>query len=329
MSKAPVQRRSRLRAVTTLVLLLAGCNRPSGDDTPQAKPVEVQPRVPTASTPSPLQPLDAQLIGERLGAAVHVEGGVVRGMLTRSDLSVTVGGSPAPRALELGTTLEFSPGPRGARLSGSSALLEDEVSPVLDTLLAHGIQIVGLHNRFAFDAPRVLLMHFQGEGNAALLASGVQSISASLRDARSRAATPQASWAGAPPAPGGLDARAIGGALGAMAQAHGDAVTLSVLRQKASPSGTPAAAAILLHAVWTGSDLHSAVDGSLHVTRSELTPVLAGLRRGNLHISALQPDSAAEPPNDSFLVYFYGRGSSLDLVRALRLALDAQSSTQG
>jgi hypothetical protein len=311
---------------SAFLLLLAACTHSPGDASTRTKPAIVTPPATPASADPPAAPLDAQLIAERLGAPVRVEATIVRGLIPRGDLHVSVGGSPAPRALDLGTSLEFTPGPRGARLSGSAALLEDEVSPVLDTLLAHGIEVIGLHNRFSFDEPRLLLMHFEGEGNAALLASGVQSISASIRDARSRAATPRQNWAGDPPAPGGLDAQAIGGALGGTAEARDGEVSLSVPRENTSPAGAGAALATVLTAAWTGSDLRSAVAGSFSLTRSELAPVLAGLRRGNLTISALQPSAAAEPARDAFLVYFYGRGSSLELVRALRLALEARSS---
>jgi Domain of Unknown Function (DUF1259) len=304
----------------SLVVCLAGCTQPK--EAPSSVPAATAPPslapsvVPALAGP----PLDAQLIGQRLGMPVTaIEGGGVRATLPRTDLVVTVDGAPLPRALGLGTSVVFRPAPHGAALSGEAALLEHEVSPVLDTLLAHGIQIVGLHNRFAFDEPRVMLLHFSSEGDPAVLASAVQSIGAAVRDAPQRAPTTGDDVAGDAPVAGALDARAIGGVLGVTASENGSEVLLTALRQ-AQNNASSVPPAPLLSAVMTGSDLHAAVNGTFTLTLPELLPVLNALRHANIHILALLPGELGQGP-PSFLVYFGGKGTSLDLVRPLGLAL--------
>jgi hypothetical protein len=247
-----------------------------------------------------------------------IEGGGVRATLPRKDLAVTVDGAPVPSSLGLGTSVVFRPAPHGATLSGEAALLEHEVSPVLDTLLAHGIQMVGLHNRFAFDEPRVMLLHFIAEGDPAVLASAVQSIGAAVRDARQHAPKGVDGVAGDAPVGGTLDASAIGGVLGVSASENAGEVLLTVLRQPRSLGSVPPAP--LLSAVMTGNDLHAAVNGTFTLTLPELLPVLNALRHANIHILALLPGELGQGP-PSFLVYFGGKGTSLDLVRPLGLAL--------
>jgi hypothetical protein len=269
-------------------------------------------------------PLDAQLIGQRLGMPVTAsEGGAVRAAWPRKDLAVTLDGAPVPNALGLGTSVVFRPAPHGAAVSGEVALLEDEISPVLDTLLAHGIQMIGLHNRFAFDAPRVMLLHFVAEGEPALLASGVQSIGAAVRDARQRSPKGVLGLPGDAPVRGALDAQAIGGVLGVSASDDGGEVPLTVSRQTRPNANLALPPAPLLSAVMTGSDLHAAVDGTFTLTLPELLPVLNALRHANIHILALLPGESGQGPA-SFLVYFRGKGTSLDLVRPLALALAAR-----
>lgn len=86
------------------------------------------------------------------------------------------------------------------------------------------------------------------------------------------------------------------------------------------PAGKPLDAAVLAERLGVAV---TAMEGSLVLTRAELSPVLGALRRANLHLSALSPDGAGQPLAH-FWVYFRGRGSSLELVRALRGVLDAR-----
>lgn len=305
------------KILLSLVMCLGGCTQPK--EAPSSVPAA------TAAAPSVVPalagpPLDAQLIGQRLGMPVTaIEEGGVRATLPRKDLAVTVDGAALPKALGLGTSVVFRPAPHGATLSGEAALLEHEVSPVLDTLLAHGIQMVGLHNRFAFDEPRVMLLHFIAEGDPAVLASAVQSIGAAVRDARPHSPKGVDAVAVDAPVAGALDAHAIGGVLGVSASESGGAVLLTVLRQtQSNPSSVPPAP--FLSAVMTGSDLHAAVNGTFTLTLPELLPVLNALRHANIQILALLPGELGQGP-PSFLVYFGGKGTSLELVRPLGLAL--------
>jgi len=276
--------------------------------------------------------LDAQLLGERLGTALSaLPGGALVATLPRTLVTVNVEAIPISGALN--TELSFRPAAQGAALSGSVELLEDEVSPVIDTLLAHGIGVVGLYNRFLYDEPRVLVLRFEGQGMPALLASGAQSIGSVLRDARLRSSKPLRELPGDAPQAGTLDAAALGGVLGVTASTRDGEVALEVPRP-ADPTGTPGAIAPLLapeapllRASFSGSDLRAAVSGTFVLSAKELLPVLRALRSSNVHLVGLVP---RDMRGDAgwFSLHFRGKNTSLGLVRGLDQALQARTAAR-
>lgn len=312
MSKSPSR---PLLALVLLGSLSFGCSKPQEPVPSSAPPAAAPP----PSPPLAGAPIEQQLIAERLGAAASLqprEGGAVAATLLREGVAVTVEGAPVGSALR--TELVFRPASGGAALEGSVELLEDEVSPVVDTLLAHGIRTIGLFSRFLYDAPRVLVLRFEGEGNPALLASGAQSISAVLRDARLRSAQPLSALPGDAPERGKLDANALGGVLGTPPTAQGDALLIELARPAAA--GTPAGPGPLLRARLSGSDVRAALDATLILQKKELSNVLSALRTANVHPVGIIP-RGAEAGAEWFSLHVRGKGTSLGLVRGLAQAL--------
>ncbi|MEO8184041.1 MAG: DUF1259 domain-containing protein [Deltaproteobacteria bacterium] len=280
---------SRQRAVLLLALGLPACSQHK--EPPVSAPTPASAAAPSAPTVAAPLSLDAPLIGERVGAApLALPGGALSLTLPRSGVTLSVEGRPVPGALN--TELLFRPAADGATLSGSVELLEDEVSPVIDTLLAHGIRIAGLYNRFLYDEPRVLVLRLEGHGNPLLLASGAQSISSVLRDARLRSAKPLRELPGDAPDTGKLDAAALGGTLGVVASENNGAVSLEVPRPPEAARedcATPAPGGPWLRASFSGSDLHAALSGTLLLCAPELARTLAALRTANVHLVGLVP----------------------------------------
>jgi len=313
--------KSPFRPLLALLLLTGGplgCSKPQGPAASDPAPAALT----AAPSAAALPPIDQRLISERLGTAAQVlEGGAVSATLLREGVALSIEGQPLAGALR--TELVFRPAPAGAALAGSVELLEDEVSPVIDTLLAHGVSAVGLYSRFLYDVPRVLVLRFEGEGNPALLASGAQSIGGVLRDARLRSPKPLSALPGDAPVRGKLDAEALGGVLGAQASAQGDAVLIDLPRppEATAPGAAPRP---LLRARFSGSDLHAALDGTFVLSARELNPVLAALRTGNMHPVGIVP-RPAEAHGEWFSLHFRGKGTSLSLVRALAQGLAART----
>jgi hypothetical protein len=318
MSTSPCRRR---RAAPLFALLLNACSQHTE---PAASTAPPTPAIGTTSGTTAAPALDAQLIGERLGLTPRaLPGGALSVTLPRTGLTIEVEGAPVTGALN--TELLFRPAPEGAALSGSVELFEDEVNPVLDTLLAHGIRALGLYNRSLYDEPRVLVLRFEGRGNPALLASGSQSISSVLRDARLRSRQPMRELPGDAPTPGALDAAALASVLGVPASVSDGVVSLELPRPADAASATAAAPGPLLRASLSGSDVRAVLSGSLLLSTAELLPTLAALRTANLQLVGLVPlDSERE--GGWFTLHFRGKNNSLALVRGLAQALQARTA---
>ena len=78
-------------------------------------------------------------------------------------------------------------------------------------------------------------------------------------------------------------------------------------------------------AAFTGTDELAAVDGDFIMTAEEVQPVLKALRKANIHIVALHNHMVGEQPSFYF-VHFWGKGSTEQLARGLKSALDAQAA---
>jgi uncharacterized protein DUF1259 len=309
------------------VLLVMSCDK--SRETPAAtEPARLQAPAESPVAVATPAPLDPAMIGQRLGVEVAVaEDGAVRASIPRKDMSLTVDGMPYPAAAGLRTTVVFRSAPSGASLVGSAVLYEDEVSPAMDAALAHGMEVTALHDRFFFDEPRVAIMHFVAEGDAALLASGVQAIGAATRDARLRSPRPMENFPGDAPLAGTLDAVGIGAVFGVQANVSDGVLQISIAGDPAQ-RGARFADAPLLWASFFGSDVRAAVDGGFTLTPHQVQPVLQALRRANINIVAVQQHGIGHEPGHS-LVYFHARGTSLALAQAVQAALSARLSKGG
>jgi hypothetical protein len=76
-------------------------------------------------------------------------------------------------------------------------------------------------------------------------------------------------------------------------------------------------------AAFAGSDDQAVVDGDFAMMENELQPVLKALRAANIGIVAIHNHMTGEEPRVMFL-HFWGIGSTSDLAKGLKAALDTQ-----
>ncbi|MBD0332511.1 MAG: DUF1259 domain-containing protein, partial [Chitinophagaceae bacterium] len=53
-------------------------------------------------------------------------------------------------------------------------MLENEVAPVIKTLVENGIEVVAVHNHMVHEQPRIFFLHYWGVGNAEQLANSLR-----------------------------------------------------------------------------------------------------------------------------------------------------------
>ncbi len=128
--------------------------------------------------PAPAQPapfgLDTAQIAQIIGVHGRVNGGVYQIGVPRGG-PVTVDSMEVPPAMGVATAINIQEtGATRAVTTGDFVLIASEVNPVLRALRAHGIQVTALHSHMLNESPRLLFMHFWGDGDALQLARGLR-----------------------------------------------------------------------------------------------------------------------------------------------------------
>lgn len=131
------------------------------------------PAAPPAGTAPPFD-LDTAQIAHIVGAHGRVNGGVYQLSVPRA-APVTVDSIEVPPAMGAATVINFQPtGATTAVVAGDFEMIASEVNPVLRALRANGIGVISLHSHMLNETPRLLFMHFWGEGDALKLARGLR-----------------------------------------------------------------------------------------------------------------------------------------------------------
>jgi hypothetical protein len=264
-----------------------------------------------------------KVVADNLGRSGKEQpGGVYKVGLPRSDMHVTVDGVALKPTLALGSWLAFAKMGDGMMVMGDLVLTEDEVEPVMLKLQQGGIQQTALHNHVLHETPRVMYMHISGEGDGAKLAT-------TLRDALALTATPAPSASGAAPTELGIDANAIGTALGRKGTVNGGVLQFSVPRSEKImedgmeiPPSMGTATAINFQP--TGN-AKAAITGDFVLLGSEVNPVIRALREGGIQVTAVHNHMLTEQPR-LFFMHFWANDDAMKLAKGLRSAIDKTNS---
>jgi len=126
------------------------------------------------SPPKPLgETLDQEELERILGQKGKLAAGVVQFGIPRP-FPIRMHGIILPPAMGMATAINFQPTAAGAATTGDFVLREEELAPVLETLRAHHIEITAVHNHMLNDDPRMVFVHFWGEGKPGELARGLR-----------------------------------------------------------------------------------------------------------------------------------------------------------
>ena len=116
-----------------------------------------------------------QSVEKALGRAGGEADGVYRVTFPRSDLRVRIGGVTVKPALALTSWAAFQPEGSSTMVMGDLVLLSREVNPVISKLSEGGIEITAVHNHLLDERPRVMYLHYHGDGDAGQLAATLRS----------------------------------------------------------------------------------------------------------------------------------------------------------
>ncbi|HET9129682.1 MAG TPA: DUF1259 domain-containing protein [Terriglobia bacterium] len=265
------------------------------------------------------QGLDTAKIDQALGRSGQKMGDVYRAGFPRSDLHVLVHGVPIKTGLALGSWAAFSGSDDNATVMGDLVLLQAEVNPVMEKLRAAGFQITAVHNHLLEETPRVMYMHYMGQGPAAKLAQ-------SLRIALSASRTPLGKPAAAPPASSSSPAwvKTVENALGRKGKFAGGVLSFGISRAQAvtmdgmtltSAQGVPES--INFQEAGTGK---VATTGDFVLTAEEVNPVISALQAHHVTVTALHSHMLTEQPR-IFFMHFWALGNPQSVALGMKAAL--------
>jgi hypothetical protein len=117
---------------------------------------------------------DWKAVEASLGKAGSMQpGDVYKVSFPRSDLKINVAGIEVKPALALGSWLAFKKTGDMTLVMGDLVLIESEVTPVLNTLQAGGVETTALHNHVLNETPRVMYMHIHAMGDGVKIAKTI------------------------------------------------------------------------------------------------------------------------------------------------------------
>jgi hypothetical protein len=253
--------------------------------------------------------------------------GVFKVSVPRADLQVTVAGVKIPPPMGLTSWAAFEGTPQHAMVMGDLVLSEGQVNPVMSVALDSGLEVTALHNHFFWDSPRVMFMHIGGMGDEKALASAVGKVFAKIKETSGGTAESPATQID--PARTTVDGSRIDAILGVKGKVDGGIYKTTIgrtTRMHGAEAGN--AMGVNTWAAFAGSDDNAVVDGDFAMLENELQPVLKALREAGIHIVAIHQHMTREQPRVLFL-HYWGVGSTQDLARGLRAALDRTATRLG
>jgi Domain of Unknown Function (DUF1259) len=247
---------------------------------------------------------------------------VFKATFPRTDIKVSVSGFPLDPFMGLTSWAAFSPiSDNRFMVMGDLVLFEDEVNPVMSTLLENDLDVTGLHNHFFFDQPRVFFMHIVGLGSIERLSNGVKKALETVKEVRAKFPTIGSSFEKGNFTKNSITAKPLESIFGMEGQAK-DGMVKFVIGRNVQMNGSEFGKEMGINtwAAFGGSDDNSVVDGDFAVTEEELQPVLKKLRQGNINIVAIHNHMTMEQPRIIFL-HFWGQGRAEVLAQTIHKSL--------
>jgi hypothetical protein len=273
--------------------------------------------------------LDTAKIDEVTGAkgTLNKQENVYKVSYPRTDIKVTVDGTPMPPFMGLTSWAGFTPGVSAPTMvMGDMVLLQDEVNPAMSAALDNGLTVTALHNHFFYDEPRIFFMHIGGEGSADQLATGVRKIQDAVKAVRSASSEPAKTFGKEPLASkSSITAAPLTEIMGGKPAEKDGMVKFTIGRKVTMPCGCEVGKEMGVNtwAAFYGTNDHAFVDGDFVTFDGELQPVLKTLRGHDINIVAIHTHMEGDNPHTIFL-HYWGIGPASDLAKGVKAALDTQ-----
>jgi len=237
----------------------------------------------------------------------------------RTDLSVTVGGKPIAPGLALGSWAAFAPYKQEGWVMGDLVLLQSEVGPVVEQLQAGGFEIMAIHNHLLDENPRVMYVHYMGEGDPTQLAKGLLAVLERTKTPLKAATRPVQTAQQSPPE----WTSKVESALGRKGKLNGVVYAVSVPRADTDKVGDqviPSAMGLetALNFQQIGDKVAST--GDFVLIGSEVNPVVKTLQHEGIVVTAIHSHMLDDDPR-LFFLHYWALGDPSEVGSGLKDAL--------
>lgn len=243
------------------------------------------------------------------------QGNTIRINFTRTDLKVKVNGMLIDPELALGGYISFTAMGDHAMMMCTMVLLQNEVEPVIEKLIANNIEITGIHNHLAGETPKIMFLHCTGHGDATMLAKGFKSaLDVTKTPLLSKTVYPKSN----------INWQSVESILGMKGKMKGPMIFFSTPRaDRVYQMGTEMP---LLMGVGQTINMqkvgNNAISiGDFVVTAEEVNPVLKALTYNGIRVTSIHNHMLDENPR-TFCLHYWGYGNPDKLAYGLKAALE-------
>jgi len=269
-------------------------------------------------------PSDYQEVLKIVGKSGDYKSNVLKVNIPRNDLHMKVAGYSLPTPFGFGGWFAMTKGDGGEEVvMGDLVLTQEEVNPVMSSLLEHGFEITALHNHFFWDEPRVFFMHIHGHGKAADLANQIKPAIDLI--GHSQPAESGTSQKPSTEKQATLDTDRIAKLVGHAGEQTGRVYKITLGRDdldvKEMGAKINARMGLNTWAAFVGTNEEAAIAGDIAMLESEVTPTLKALRSNGLDVVAIHHHMINSKPVIIFL-HYWGRGPADKLATGFKAAVD-------
>lgn len=245
---------------------------------------------------------------------------VFKASFPRNDIKISVDNTQLDPFLGLTSWTAFTPiAENKFMVMGDLVLFQDEVNPVMSTLLNNDIEVTALHNHFFYDTPKVYFMHIGGQGSLDDLSGGVKKALDTVKEIRSKNSSPSNNFVGTSiSSKNSIDLSSLEKIFGIKGQSK-DGMVKFVFGRSVKMDNTTLSTEMGVNtwAAFAGTNENAIVDGDFAVLENELQPVLKALRKGDINILAIHHHMTTESPRMIF-IHYWGKGNAENLAKTLQ-----------
>lgn len=246
-------------------------------------------------------------------------GGYHRFNLPRRDITLHVGDVVVAPELAQGAWAGFQSDAEMCMVMGDLVLKTNELGPVLAELAAQKLDVTAIHNHLVGEEPRLIYVHFGGQGSATDLARRLDRVIALTATPR-----PVAAAANVPLA---IDSAAVFAGLGRSGRTHGSVAQVSFLLVPGvvtmnGMTVTPALGYASPVNIQSVDASRAVATGDFAVTARQVEPMLQAFATHGITATALHSHMIGESPA-LYFIHFWADAPLPKVIEGLRAVVDA------